>query len=99
MTENRIGVGDQARGPMSGEYRFPKDFEPPTAPEGKVVTKFHGDVAFISSPREGESKNAAGFTPTQVADLQALESHRVQGSLDVRPTHFMPITIVELPQS
>lgn len=82
---------------MERKYRFPTNFEPPVAPPGMEVTKFHGDVAFISSPVAGEVPNAAGFTPTQVKDLVKLETARTSGELEVRPTHVLSINIVELP--
>lgn len=91
-SENTIG-----RGPVSGEYRFPVDFLPPAAPEGKVVTKFDGAVAFIAAPQPGDERNKAGYTAAQVADLEQLALARDMGKLERRPLHGTSVTIVEFP--
>jgi len=62
------------------------------------VTKFHGNVAFISEPKPSDEINPAGFTPPQMDDLKRLEAARVRGDLVLRPMHFFPIEIVDFAQ-
>ena len=82
---------------MNREHKFPKGLEI-AAPQGKELAKFHNNIAFISLAKGEEVVNKAGFTPSQVDELQALEVARVQGKLEYRPLHFFPITIVDFAQ-
>jgi len=98
-------VGDQevVAAPILGAYRLPNtlgrgnDF--PAVLPTEHVAKFHGNLTIISAPKDGEVPGRNGFTPRQMAELDALEVARHQGNLELKPLEGTSIGIFTYRQS